>query len=397
MRKVYLDHAATSPVLEEVIQTTCPYFNELYGNASSLHQFGRKAKEALENAREQVSGALGAEPDEIYFNSGGSESDNQAIIGTFHKKKDQGNHIIISEIEHPAILDSAKYLNERFGAKITLIPVDSEGIVDPNDVQETITKDTILVSIMHANNEIGTIQPIEEIGKILSDHQALFHTDAVQTYGKIPVNVEKLGVDLLSISAHKLGGPKGVGALYIKKETEIDALIHGGGHERKMRSGTENVAGIVGLAKATEIASKNLKKETDRQIQLRDTLIKSILQIEDSWLNGHPTKRLPNNANFGFKYIEGEGILLKLDMKGIAASTGSACSSHSLEPSHVLTAIGLSAEDAHGSLRLTLGPKNTKEDISYAIETVTEVVEQLRSMSPFSKSNPYQVHSDQGH
>ncbi len=378
----YMDHSATSPVDPEVLEAMLPYFNTAFGNASTLYTLGREARAAMENGRKQVASLIGADPNEIYFTSGGTESDNIAIKGTASRLQKKGNHIITSSIEHPAVEETCKYL-EKNGYRVTYLPVGEEGIVKVRDVAEAITNETILITIMHANNEIGTIQPIAEIGKIASEKGIVFHTDAVQTVGKIPVNVGDLNVDLLSISAHKLYGPKGIGALYIRKGVRVDALFHGGGHERGIRPGTENVAGIVGLGKACQIAEENLDANIDYITSLRERLIKGVLEtIEQSYLNGHPTKRLPNNANFRFSSIEGESLILQLDAKGIAASTGSACSSKKLEASHVLMAIGLEEVDAHGSLRISLGKENTEEDIDSTIIAIKEVVERLRSISP---------------
>ncbi len=379
MKRVYMDHAATTYVDPEVIQAMLPYLSERFGNASSLHGFGREAKEALEHSREVVAKALGASPDEIYFTSGGTESDNLAIKGVMWANRDK-NHVITSLIEHHAVLETCSSLEER-GLDVTYLPVDRYGLVSLNHREDAITEKTGLITIMHANNEIGTIEPIKEIGKIARENDVYLHTDAVQTFGKIPTDVNELNVDLLSISGHKIYGPKGVGVLYVREGVGIEPVQHGGGHERGMRSGTENVPGIVGLAKAVEISQRELGKEAERLKRLRDRLIKGVLEIEDSWLNGHPTYRLPNNANFGFAGVEGESLILRLDAKGVAASTGSACSSGSGAPSHVLTAIGLTPEQASGSLRLTLGKRNTEEDIDYVLEVLPEIVSDLRKLS----------------
>ncbi len=386
MKRIYLDHAATTPVDREVIETMLPYFSKYYGNASSLHSFGREAYEALEKSREQVAKILNAENKEILFTSGGTESDNLALKGVAYKNRDKintnGPHIITSSIEHPAVLETCKYL-EKEGFKIKYLSVDKYGIVDLDELSESITKDTFLISIMFANNEIGTVQPIEEIGKIAEENNVIFHTDAVQAIGKIPIDVKKLNVDLLSISSNKIYGPKGVGALFIRKSLNIKPIINGGGHERGLRSGTENIPGIVGLGKACELSRERLDRDIIYMKRLRDKLIKGVLEkIEESYLNGHPEKRLVNNAHFRFTAIEGESILMSLDEKGIAASTGSACSSKELQPSHVLLAIGLSPVEAHGSLRLTVGRENTEEEIDYVIETLPEVVSKLREISP---------------
>ncbi|MEE9564578.1 MAG: cysteine desulfurase NifS [Candidatus Hydrothermarchaeaceae archaeon] len=382
MKRIYMDHAATTPVDPRVVEAMAPCFSEKYGNPSSLYSAAREAKMAMEEARAEIAALINAGPEEIIVTSGGTESNNLALKGTaFAKKK---GHIVTSAIEHHAILHPLKWLEER-GFKVTYLPVSEDGILDAESVADAIRKDTILISIMHANNEIGTIQPIGEIGNIAAERGIYFHTDAVQSVGKIPVDVEKMKIGMLSISSHKLYGPKGVGALYLRKGVKIDPLLHGGGHERKRRSGTENVSGIVGFGKACEISKKEMGKEGKRLTQLRDRLIKNVLKIENSWLNGHPKKRLPGNANFGFKFIEGESIILELDFNGIMANTGSACSTSSLKPSHVLTAIGLRPEYTHGSLRATLGRQNTKEEVDYVIETLSKVVSRLREMSPFKK------------
>lgn len=396
MPRIYLDHAATSPVDPDVLAAMLPYFSEHYGNASSLHSMGREAKEALENARVQAAQTIGCSPEEIVFTSGGSESDNLALKGVAAVKENAGKHLVTSAIEHPAVLKTAAYLESK-GHTVTYLPVSTDGLVDPASLEDALTDDTFLVSVMHANNEIGTIQPLKELGRICHDHDIVFHTDAVQSVGKIPVNADELGVDLLSSSAHKLHGPKGVGFLYVRKGTELESLVHGGSHEHKHRAGTENVAGIVGFGKALELAGQRLKDDMRHVTALRDRLIDGILEIEDTWLNGHREKRLPNNANFGFKYIEGEGLLLHLDMAGITASTGSACSSHSLEPSHVLSAIGLPPEESHGSLRLTLGRENTEDDIDATIAALKNAVTKLRAMSPFTPDNPEHAESDHCH
>ncbi len=382
MKRIYLDHAATTPTDQRVVDAMAPYYNEKYGNPSSLYSGAQEAKTAMEEARASVAALINARPEEIVFTSGGTEADNLALKGVaFSKKK---GHIITSAIEHHAILHPCAWL-EKQGFAVTYLPVDKDGIVDAGSVEGAIQKDTILISIMHANNEIGTIQPVPEIGEIAAKHGIYFHTDAVQTVGKIPVDVEAMKIGMLSISAHKLYGPKGVGALYVRKGVKLEPLLHGGGHERKKRSGTENVPGIVGLGKACEIGKDEMDAEAARLTKLRDCLIKETLKIENSWLNGHPTKRLPGNANFGFKFIEGESIILELDFSGISANTGSACSTKSLKPSHVLTAIGLATEYTHGSLRITLGRQNTEEEIDHVIETLPKVIGRLRKMSPFKK------------
>ncbi|MBW2980764.1 cysteine desulfurase NifS [Candidatus Woesearchaeota archaeon] len=384
MKRIYLDHAATTQTDPEVVKAMEPYFTEKFGNASSLHSFGVEAKEALEESRETVAKLINAKPSEIIFTSCGSESNNLVLKGLMYANKKKGNHIITSRIEHHAIEETCKHL-EKEGFKVTYLPVDNYGMVNPEDVRKAITKDTVLVSIMHANNEIGTIEPIEEIGKICREKKVYFHTDAVQTVGKIPVDVKKLNVDLLSSSAHKLYGPKGVGFLYKKEGISLVPLIHGGGHEAGFRSGTENVAGIVGFAKACELAQKRMDKEISHLKKLSKKLTDGILKIEKSYLNGHPDKRLPGTNSFRFDFIEGESLILRLDMKGIAASTGSACSTKSLEPSHVLTAIGLRHVQAHGSLRLSLGKDNTEKEVDYLLGVLPDIVKDLRKMSPLTR------------
>jgi len=380
-----MDHASTTPMAEEVTEAICGAFRDTFGNASSLHSFGIEAKATLEGAREEVASLIRAKAEEIYFNSGGTESDNTAIKGVAMKNQNKGRHIITTFIEHPAILEPCSYL-ERQGYEVTYLPVTSEGIIRIEDLVSAIRKDTALISIMHANNEIGTIQPIEEVGKIAKEMDIPLHTDAVQTVGKIPVDVNEMKVDLLSISSHKLHGPKGVGALYIRKGVEIEPFMNGGGHEAGLRSGTENVPGIVGLAKAAELAKKEMPHDMMHLAQMRDGIADFVLErIEDSWVNGHRTKRLPNNLNLGFRYIEGEALLFRLDAKGVAVSTGSACSSKKTEASHVLTAIGLKPEDAHGSLRITLGRGNTNEEAKFAAQTIVESARQLLDMSPFRR------------
>ncbi len=375
-----MDHAATTPLDARVLEAMKPFFSRKYGNASSLHDFGQEAKSALEESRAMMAKCLGCESSEIIFTSGGTESDNLAIKGVaFAKKK---GHIITSRIEHHAVLHACQWL-EKQGFEVTYLPVDNYGFVSLEGFENAIRKDTILATIMHANNEIGTIEPVEEIGNICGEHDVCFHTDAVQSFGKIPIDTKN--IDMLSVSAHKIYGPKGVGALMIKRGTRIESLMHGGGHESGKRSGTENVPGAVGLAKASELACKGMRKESARLSRLRDRLIKGILKVENSYLNGHPKKRLPNNVNAWFKFIEGESLILRLNDKGIAASTGSACSSKSLEPSHVLLAIGLKHEEAHGSLRLTLGKQNTKADVDYTMKVLPRIIKELRDMSPFKK------------
>lgn len=381
-----MDHAASTPPAPEVIEAMHSAFVEIFGNASSLHQPGLAARAALEEAREKVAGLIGAEAEEVYFTSGGTESDNLAIKGVALANRARGRHIITTSIEHPAVLEPCRYL-ERQGFEVTCLPVTREGLVEVEALESAIRDDTILISMMHANNEIGTIQPIAEASELARPKGIAFHTDAVQTVGKIPAKVDDLGVDLLSISSHKLHGPKGVGALYIRNGTPIEPIMHGGGHERGMRSGTENVPGIVGLAAAAELAEKNLEGDMARIGGMRDRLSEFVLaRVEDSWVNGSRTRRLPNNLNLGFSYIEGEALLLRLDAEGIAVSTGSACSSKKTVASHVLTAIGLKPEEAHGSLRITLGRENTDEEVDYVAKTIVEVAEKLLAMSPLRRA-----------
>ncbi|MDD5246021.1 MAG: cysteine desulfurase NifS [Candidatus Omnitrophica bacterium] len=382
MQRVYLDYAATAPTDPEVIKAMEPYFFEKFGNASSLHSFGQEAKKALEDAREKVAAFLGAAAQEIIFTSGGTESDNFAVIGTAFARQAKGNHIVTSAIEHHAVSETVKFL-EKKGFQVTVVGVDKDGLVDPADVKKAITDKTVLVSVMHANNEIGTIQPIAEIGRITREKGIYFHSDAVQTVGHVPVNVDELNVDLLSLSGHKFYGPKGVGVLYIRKGTRIERFLHGGDQEFGKRASTHNIPGIVGLAKAIELCREKMPEETRAQIKLRDKMIKEIPEkIPEVMLNGHPTQRLPNNVNFSIKYIEGESMLLNLDMVGIAASTGSACTSSSLEPSSVLLAIGRPHEIAHGSLRFTLGRWSKAKDVDYLLENLPPIVKKLRQMSP---------------
>lgn len=379
---IYLDNSATTPLNEEVLKEMEPYFCEYFGNPSTLYSLGQKSKEALEEARKRVADAINAKPEEIIFTSGGSESDNLAIKGIAFKNQDKGKHIITSEIEHPAVKETLVFL-ESIGFEVTYLPVYGDGIIKIEDLKKAIRDDTILITVMHANNEIGTIQPIAEIGKIAKEKGIIFHTDAVQTFGKIPVDVEELGVDLLSLSSHKIYGPKGVGALYIRKNTRLVPQIHGGGQERGLRSGTENIPGIVGFGKAAEMASENQKKDHDYLIQIRDGIIDKVLEeIPASYLNGDKEKRLPNIINFRFSAIEGESLILLLDAKGINSSTGSACSSKNLKASPILKALGLEDVDVHGSLRLSLGLENSIEDVDVVVEAIRESVETLRKMSP---------------
>jgi cysteine desulfurase len=389
MRRIYFDNSATTMVDQRVMEAMSPYHLEKYGNASSLHSFGREAYKALEEARATVARAINAPSRDIIFTSGGTESDNLAIQGAVYANQEKGKHIITSVIEHPAVLNTCHFLEEQ-GFKVTYLPVDREGVVKLEELKKAISKETILVTIMAANNEIGTIQPFREIGAIAHEYGALFHTDAVQAVTKVPIDVATDNVDLLAMSAHKFHGPKGVGALYIKKGTRIRPVVYGGGHERGYRSSTENIPGIVGMGKAIELAMADMEGNVAKMTSLRDHIIEGILpRIRDSGLNGHRTKRLCNNAHFRFDFIEGESLILQLDMKGIAASTGSACSSKSLEPSHVLLALGMRHEQAHGSLRVTLSRFNTMEEADFLIEVLPDIVENLRKMSPIKSWDDY--------
>ncbi len=380
-----MDYASSTPVDEKVIEEMLPFFKNSYGNPSSIHSLGVESFDAIEESRERVAKLIRAKNDEIIFTSGGTESDNLAVKGVAflnkEKRGSKGYNIITSSIEHPAILETCKHL-ETLGFKVKYLPVDKYGLINPDDVNAAISKDTFLVSVMFANNEIGTIEPIEEIGKIANKNDVLFHTDAVQAISTVPIDVKALNIDLLSVSSHKIYGPKGIGALYARKGVKLQPLMHGGGHEGKLRSGTYNTPGIVGLGKACEITQERLKIDAKNIKNLRDDLIKNVLKIEESYLNGHPEKRLANNAHFRFTAIEGESLNLMLDDEGIAGATGSACSSKKLQASHVLIAIGLKPEEAHGSLRLSLGRASTKEEISIASEKITKIVEKLRIMSP---------------
>ena len=379
---IYLDNAATTKVRQEVVDAMLPYFTEQYGNPSSVYKFAGESKKAVDNARDIIAKSLNTNSQDIYFTAGGSESDNWALKATAEAYRSKGKHIITSKIEHHAILHTCDYL-EKEGYEITYIDVDENGIVKLDELEKAIREDTILISIMFANNEIGTIQPIKEIGEIAHRHNVTFHTDAVQAYGHIPIDVEDMNIDMLSASGHKLNGPKGIGFLYIKKGLKLRSFVHGGAQERRRRAGTENVTGIVGFGKAVEIAMNNMQERIDKEIALRDRLIEKVLKrVPYTRLNGDRTKRLPNNVNFSFQFIEGESLLIMLDMKGICASSGSACTSGSLDPSHVLLAIGLPHEIAHGSLRLTLSEENTEEEIDYVVDAIVEIVERLRSMSP---------------
>ena len=379
---IYLDNAATTRTAPEVVDTMLPYFTENYGNPSSIYGFASANKEVIAEQREKIADILGAKANEIYFTAGGTESDNWALTATAEAYGTKGKHIITSRIEHHAVLHTCAYLEKR-GYEVTYLDVDENGLVDPRKVEEAIRPDTILISIMAANNEIGTIQPIREIGEIAHAHGVLFHTDAVQAFAQIPINVDECHIDMLSASGHKLNGPKGIGFLYIRKGVKIRSFIHGGAQERKRRAGTENVPGIVGLGKAVELAAATMEERAAKETELRDYAISRIeKEIPYCRLNGDRVKRLPNNINFSFRFIEGESMLIKLDFKGICASSGSACTSGSLDPSHVLLAIGLPHEIAHGSLRMTLGADTTKEEIDYTVDCLKEIVEEIRSMSP---------------
>lgn len=379
---IYLDNAATTKVADSVVDAMLPYFKEYYGNASSIYQLGAKSKEALDESREYIAGTLGAKTNEIYFTAGGSESDNWAIKATADAYAQKGKHIITSAIEHHAVLHTCEYL-EKHGYEVTYVGVDENGVIKLDELKAAIRPDTILISVMFANNEIGTIQPIKEIGEIAKEHDILFHTDAVQAYAQVPINVDEMHIDMLSASGHKLNGPKGIGFLYIRKGIKIRSFVHGGQQERGRRAGTENNPGIVGLAAAAKRSFSMLEEKMKKEIELRDYLISRIeAEIPYCRLNGDRKKRLPNNVNFSFQFIEGESMLILLDSKGIAASSGSACTSGSLDPSHVLLAIGLPHEIAHGSLRLTLSEENTKEEMDYVVEQLTAILERLRSMSP---------------
>ena len=379
---IYLDNAATTRVRPEVVDAMLPYFTEIYGNASAVYDFGQKAKQALDESRDIIGGSLHTKGQNIYFTAGGSEADNWALKATAEAYRDKGRHIITTKIEHHAVLHTCEYL-EKNGFEVTYLDVDAEGCVNPDDVEAAIRPDTILISVMFANNEIGTIEPIQQIGEIAHKYNVIFHTDAVQAYGQIPIDVEQMHIDLLSASGHKLNGPKGIGFLYIREGLKLRSLIHGGAQERKRRAGTENIPGIVGLAKAATIAMDTMEQRMEQETSLRDYLIDRIEQeIPFAKLNGHRTKRLPNNVNFCFRFIEGESMLIMLDMVGICGSSGSACTSGSLDPSHVLLAIGLPHEIAHGSLRLTLREDTTKEQIDYVVDELSRIVAKLRSMSP---------------
>ena len=380
--RIYLDNAATTKTSKEVVDAMLPYFTEDYGNPSSIYEIGQRSKEAITKAREQIAQVIGAKTEEIYFTAGGSESDNWALKAAFEAYSGKGNHIITTKIEHHAILHTCEYL-EKQGARITYLDVDENGLVDLEELQKAICPETILISVMFANNEIGTIEPVKEIGMIAKEHGVLFHTDAVQAFGQVPIDVNEMNIDMLSSSAHKINGPKGIGFLYIRKGVKIRSFVHVGAQERKRRAGTENVPGIVGYGVAAKRAAESMEERTKKERELRDYLIERVLkEVPYVKLNGDPVKRLPNNMNFSFRFIEGESLLIMLDMKGIAGSSGSACTSGSLDPSHVLLAIGLPHEIAHGSLRLTLGEDITKEDLDYTLEQIKEIVGRLRELSP---------------
>ena len=379
---IYLDNAATTKTAPEVVDAMLPYFSEYYGNASTIYGLGAESKKAMDHARQTIADSLGAKPEEIYFTAGGSESDNWALKATAEAYASKGKHIITTKIEHHAILHTCEYLEKR-GFEITYLNVDRDGLISLDELKAAIRPDTILISVMFANNEIGTIEPIAEIGEIAKEHGVLFHTDAVQAYAQVPINVDEMHIDMLSASGHKLNGPKGIGFLYIRKGVKIRSFVHGGAQERSRRAGTENIPGIVGLGAAVERAMRIMDSKTSKEIELRDYLIGRLEnEIPHCWLNGHRTKRLPNNINFSFLFIEGESMLIMLDMKGICASSGSACTSGSLDPSHVLLAIGLKHEEAHGSLRLTLSEDSTKEEMDIVAEEVKKIVQRLRDMSP---------------
>ena len=381
-KKIYLDNAATTKVRPEVVEEMLPYFTEKFGNPSSVYEFASQNKSAVDKVREIIANSLGTKSQDIYFTAGGSESDNWALKATAEAYKEKGNHIITSKIEHHAILHTCEYL-EKNGFEVTYVDVDENGIIKLDQLKKAIRPTTILISVMFANNEIGSIQPVKEIGAMAKEHGILFHTDAVQAYGQVPINVDEMNIDMLSASGHKLNGPKGIGFLYIRKGLKLRSFVHGGAQERRRRAGTENVPGIVGLGKAVEIAMETMEERTAYEIQLRDLLIDRVLrEVPYTRLNGHRRNRLPNNANFSFQFIEGESLLIMLDMQDICGSSGSACTSGSLDPSHVLLAIGLPHEIAHGSLRLTLSHETTEEEIEYTVEKVKEIVAKLRSMSP---------------
>jgi cysteine desulfurase len=385
MRRVYMDHSAGMPVDPLVLEAMQPYFSQKYGNPSSSYSLGNEARKAIEDARAKIVALIGAKrPEEVFFTSGGTESNNLAIKGVAYRNKDKGNHLVTTVIEHMSVINSCKSLMKE-GFNVTNLPVDKYGVVDVQNLEKAITDKTILVSVMYANGEIGTIQPIKEIGEIVHHKGAVLHVDAVAAAGQVPINVENENIDLMSISSNDMYGPRGVGALYVKTGTRIQPIIHGGGQERGLRSGTENIPAIVGMGKAAEIAKTEMKFEGERLVRLRDKLIKDVLASNpSSFLNGHPTQRLPNNVNVRFSYVEGESLILNLDMLGIACSSGSACTSKTLEPSHVLIAIGLKHEEAHGSLLFTLGKQNTEEDVDYVVKALPDIVKRLRAISPLT-------------
>ena len=379
---IYLDNAATTKCAPEVVEAMLPWFSEYYGNPSSVYELAGKSKEAVDEARRQIAGVIGAKENEIYFTAGGTEADNWAIKATYEACKEKGNHIITSKVEHHAVLHTCQWL-EKQGARVTYLDVDENGIIRLEDLERAITPETILITIMAANNEIGSVMPYKEIGMIAREHGILFHTDAVQAFGQLPIDVEECGIDMLSASAHKINGPKGCGCLYIRRGVKIRSFIHGGAQERKRRAGTENVPGIVGFGKAAQRAAATMEERTAKERRMRDYMISRIREkVPYCRLNGHPTLRLPNNVNFSFQFIEGESLLIMLDMEGICASSGSACTSGSLDPSHVLLAIGLPHEIAHGSLRLTLNEEITEQDVDFVVEKIAQIVEKLRNMSP---------------
>ncbi|MDD5398839.1 MAG: cysteine desulfurase NifS [Dehalococcoidia bacterium] len=385
MKHIYMDYAATTPMLPEVAETMQPYFSRRFGNPSSIHSMGQEARDAVDQARMKVAALIACRPEEVVFTGGGTEADNHAIKGVCLANRERGNHIITTSIEHHAVLNTCDYM-KNLGFDVTVVPVDKYGMVEPENIKKSITQKTLLVSVMHANNEVGAIQPIEEIGRITRQAGVYFHVDAVQTAGHLPIDVDRLGIDLLSASAHKLYGPKGVGMLYVREGTRIAPLLHGGEQENERRAGTENVPGIAGFGKAAEIAIAGMREETGRLVKCRDRLIDSVMgRVADVYLNGHRTSRLPNNTNFSFDFIEGESILMYLDAEGICASTGSACSSSSSEPSHVLMALGIPVERARGSVRFTLGKWTSEEDIDKVVEALPRIVEKLRAMSPLVK------------
>lgn len=382
MKRIYMDYAATTPVDPRVLKAMQPYQSKKFGNTMSLHSFGQEAKEAVEESRRKVSGLLNAKSGKVIFTGSATEANNQALKGVAFANREKGKHIVVSSIEHHCVLDSARWLQKQ-GFELTYLPVDSHGLVDPSTVSNAIRKDTILVSVMHANNEIGTVEPVGEVGRICRERGVYFHTDAAQSLGKIPVDVEEMNVDLLTACAHKIYGPKGVGTLFVRDGVRVEPLLHGGGHEFGLRSSTVNVAGIVGFGAAADMAEREIRSESKRLTKLRDRLAEGVLNIDQAHLNGHPTLRLPTIANFWFAFIEGESLVAQLDMRNVAASTGSACSSESLEPSHVLIAIGLKHEEAHGSLRLSLGRWTTRQEVDHVVKVLPDAVQGLRVISPF--------------